>query len=193
MKFKNPILLESTNPTDTVYSGATKLFFYNGDLYMRKNTDNTKLSNLTNYETTDLVIGANYIGVESPPTNGALVEGKVGIGGTNPTSSLHIYGSFSVNTETITNSNYTQTNNDAVILFSTGSLNRTLTLQNSVEWIGRQVWVKKIDSGVGQVIIDPFGSQTIEGLSTYTISNQYASICIASSGGQIHIVGSHGI
>ncbi len=53
---------------------------------------------------------------------------------------------------------------------------------------GRQYTIKLIFSNFGTVIIDPFGSEMIEGASTYSFSQQYKYVTIVSDGSNWWII-----
>ena len=94
---------------------------------------------------------------------------------------------------------------EGTILVTTGATNTTITLLSASNQymysiksasfggttitytFGKQYTIKKVDSGVGQVVIDPNGAQTIDGAATYTLVNQYDAITIQSDGSNWNI------
>lgn len=54
--------------------------------------------------------------------------------------------------------------------------------------VDRMITVKKIDSTSNGVVINPNGSETIDGSTTKTLSVQYASLTIISDGDEWHIL-----
>lgn len=84
---------------------------------------------------------------------------------------------------TITNADYTVTDVDGytLILMSTGNTNRTVTLPTVSDNSSRQIKIKKVDSGTGQVIVDGEGAETIDGATTYTMYVQYDEITIQAN------------
>lgn len=82
--------------------------------------------------------------------------------------------------KSVSSADYTILDDDGFysILVTTGASDRTITLPAAANNTGRQIFIKKVDSGAGDVLI----SGTIEGLTTVTISWQYASMTIISDG-----------
>lgn len=82
--------------------------------------------------------------------------------------------------------NAVQTSGDGVstYLFSTGGTNRTFTLATPSTQAGRVFYVKKTDSGVGQVSI----VGTIDGVSNYTLYVQNDAITISCDGTAYYII-----
>ena len=68
---------------------------------------------------------------------------------------------------------YAATDQDDLILVTTGAVNRTVSLPSAVGLIGKKYIVEKVDAGVGQVIIDPAGAETIFGAATDAAVNQF--------------------
>ena len=58
----------------------------------------------------------------------------------------------------------------------------TVSLPEAAALRGKVLVVKKVDSSANAVTIDPAGSETIDGASTVSISTQYHSYVIQSSG-----------
>lgn len=69
-----------------------------------------------------------------------------------------------------------------VILADAASGNITLTLPNAVSSANVQFAIKKIDSTANFVIISASNSQTIDGISTKTITTQYEASLFVSDG-----------
>lgn len=82
----------------------------------------------------------------------------------------------------ITDSDYTATPYDYTILFSTGATNRTCNLPLSSSSTGLVLNIKKIDSGIGEVVVDADGAETIDGNATKNIVNQWDTITIQNNG-----------
>jgi hypothetical protein len=91
---------------------------------------------------------------------------------------------------TVTSANYTVTDTDGfdTLLFSTGGSNRTLTLPAVATNAGRRLLIKKIDSGVGTVLIDTPGAETIDGAAQNTLTAQYAMVTLVSDGSNWSVV-----
>jgi hypothetical protein len=66
--------------------------------------------------------------------------------------------------------NATLTSNEATAFVNTGALNRVVTLP-AIAGVNRIIyWVKKIDSGVGNVTINTTGANLIDGAKTYNLT-----------------------
>lgn len=70
-----------------------------------------------------------------------------------------------------------------------GASNRTANLPAAATWPGQVLEIIKVDTGVGTVIVDPNGSETINGVTTFTIYAQYQCLRIRSDGTGWAIVG----
>lgn len=77
---------------------------------------------------------------------------------------------------------YTAVASASVIDGTTGATNRTLNLPAVASCAGRLYLIKKVDSGVGTITIDPNSTETIDGASTLVLSSQYSSVLIQSNG-----------
>lgn len=64
-------------------------------------------------------------------------------------------------------------------LVTTGAGNVNATLPTAAGIVGQNLIIKKVDSGSGSVVIGTTGGQTIDGLSTYQLGNQwqFAEVC----------------
>ena len=89
---------------------------------------------------------------------------------------------------TKTNTDYTLTINDDVVLFDTGATTRIATLPAASTVTGKIYHIKKIDAGVGLVTIDGNASETIDGDLTPDITAQYESFMIVSDGSNWHVI-----
>ena len=78
--------------------------------------------------------------------------------------------------------NYTAVIEDDVILVDATSGAVTISLFTAVGNLGRQITVKKVDSSGNAVITDPFGSETIDGEDSATISIQFTALTYNSDG-----------
>lgn len=117
----------------------------------------------------------NYFGFDS--SNGRIT---VGGSGSQANSTLTVLGSIS--TPIATKSlNYTLTIGDATIL---ASGNTTLTLPSAVGITGREYTIKKIDSAGTTILIATTASQSIDGNTNASLTNQYATIRVQSDGTQ---------
>lgn len=124
-------------------------------------------------------------------TGGTLTDGTAsltgGVGTGYTLNSPQING-LKLNSTTQTNTNYTALVTDDIILFSTGVTTRTLALPAAVTvGSGKVYYIKKIDSGIGLVTVDPDGSETIDGDLTPDLVSQYESWMISSDGSNWHV------
>ncbi len=104
--------------------------------------------------------------------------GNVGIGTTSPQAKLDIQGSM----RTITSAqsaNYQLTVSDSTIYATTGTTGITVTLPAaSANTIGLYFFVYKVDAGIGALTIAASGTDTINGLSSKTIANQWNGVLL---------------
>lgn len=93
-------------------------------------------------------------------------------------SSIPGYGWNNINT--LSSAGYTITDTDGydTILVTTGASNRTITLPVPTNNTGRPIYIKKVDSGTGFVLITRQTSGTIDGLTTVSlyVQNDFAEI-----------------
>lgn len=70
---------------------------------------------------------------------------------------------------------YTVTDTDgvSVVLMTTSTTNRTVTLPTAADNSGRVIEVVKVDSGSGICTVDGEGAETIDGATTYILAKQY--------------------
>jgi hypothetical protein len=87
-----------------------------------------------------------------------------------------------------TGSPYTALSSDHVLLITTGASSYTINLPTAVGITGKPYKVKKADSGVGTVIIDANGTETIDGALTFVLSHQNDFVDLVSDGANWKIV-----
>ena len=84
---------------------------------------------------------------------------------------------------------YTLTSTDSTILGNATSAAFTLTLPTAVGTTGKTYVIKKTDSSTNAVTIGTTSSQTIDGNTTYAISNQWGGVTLQSDGSNWLIIG----
>ena len=105
-------------------------------------------------------------------------NGFVGIGNSNPNSTLTVNGSVSMPIRMVA-SNTTLDENDYTVLVNA---NVTISLPSAVDCNGRVYVIKKTTALPGSVTIDPNGAQTIDGSLTRAISTSNETVVIQSNG-----------
>jgi len=125
--------------------------------------------------------GANQI--PATDANGYLkLAGRVIVGATtSPHSHLQSEGSVargvaSVSTDTTLDETY------SVVLVDASGGTITISLPQASGCKGRQYVIKKTDSSSYGVVVDPYGTETIDGSTTRTISTQWGKVEIVSDG-----------
>lgn len=112
----------------------------------------------------------------------AGVYAQVGVGTTSPVSTLDVRGSLSMNYRGVT-AGTTLTGTDLVVVF-TGTSAATITLPTAVSITGRAYQIKNASTTVPTPVltIATTSSQTIDGLTSWTLSDANASIWVISNG-----------
>ena len=123
--------------------------------------------------------------------DGLAVVSSVGVSG----SSLNIPNEVAVRNvvnsrpiTTITDLDYTATSYDYTILFSTGASDRNCYLPVSSSNNGLVLNIKKIDSGIGKIVVDADSAETIDGSATVNVVNQWDVITIQNNGSNWFII-----
>jgi hypothetical protein len=110
--------------------------------------------------------------------------GLVGIGESNPTSTLDVDGSTAWPTRSVIVSPYTPTTADWTLLVDCTTLGADITIQlpPAVGCTGRVYNIKKVDATAHSVIITPTPPDLIDGAATLPTAVQYKSYQIQSDG-----------
>ena len=77
---------------------------------------------------------------------------------------------------------------DSLALVDASSTSVIITLPTAVGIQGRRYDIKKIDSSSNTVVVQPNGSETIDGCNPMTISKQYTNMTIVSDGSNWWII-----
>ena len=109
---------------------------------------------------------------------------QLGVGTTNPTSTLDVRGSISGSFKSFTG-NLTLTKDDYTVVF-TGSTNTTVNLPDASTCLGRMYNIKNNGSGSPQPIItiSAISGQTIDGSNIYLLNEPYQAVSVISNGTQ---------
>ena len=108
------------------------------------------------------------------------IKAQVGIGTTSPNSTLDVRGSMANNLRTFSASTSAGTT-DYHLIF-TGTSAATLTLPDATSITGRAYVVKNASSNASALTIATTSSQTIDGLSSWTLSQTNKTITLISNG-----------
>jgi hypothetical protein len=81
----------------------------------------------------------------------------------------------------------TDTDGYTAILITTGVSARTVTLPTVADNTGREITIKKVDSGTGTLTIEGEGSETIDDALNVVLFKQFESVTVYSDGSEWHI------
>lgn len=112
----------------------------------------------------------------------AALEAKVGITASTVTTSFE-YRLFSQEAQSASFSV-----DQTFTWVTTAATMRTATLPTAASIAGRQYTVKKVDSGVGLLVVTTTASQTIDGALTYILTAQWDSVTVVSDGSNWMVV-----
>jgi hypothetical protein len=161
-------------------------------------TDNVLIDNekeLRLYEATGS--GSNYLGFKAPSavTSNTTFTLPNGDGTSNQVLQTNGSGTLgwatvaagigtNFDVHTVTSADYTILDADGYrhILVSTGASNRIITLPSAAANTDRLLTIKKTDSGAGLVTVTRAGSSTIDGATTFVLTNQYEKVTIVCNG-----------
>ena len=107
-------------------------------------------------------------------------KAQIGIGTTSPNSTLDVRGSMSLNYRAFTSATSAATTDN--ILVFTGTSATTLTLPDASTIAGRVYTVKSVSSNASVLTIATTSLQTIDGVSSWTISQTNKAIILLSNG-----------
>lgn len=93
--------------------------------------------------------------------------------------------SYGTTTSTKT-ANYTTTATDDYILVDASGGSRTITL-HAAATATKPVHIKRINSGANTVIIDPNSTETVDGATTRTLTQQYEAVSLVSDGSNWYV------
>ncbi len=119
---------------------------------------------------------------------------RLGIGSTGQVlkvaSGLPAWGSVSSGfaTSTQTGTSYTVTTTDTVVFADATSNNVTITLPAASGVAGYRFYIKRIDSSGNTVTIARSGSDTIDGMTSFTLDLQYTAFGVVSNGSAWYIL-----
>ena len=97
----------------------------------------------------------------------------------------NLNGTFTTGTQT---TNYTITSNDTVVFADATSGNVTITLPVASGLAGYRFYVKRIDNSAHTVIITRSSTDTIDGLTSFTLDLQYTAVGLISNGSLWYIL-----
>jgi hypothetical protein len=83
---------------------------------------------------------------------------------------------------------YTISGNDTVIFADATSSNVTITLPAASGLAGYRFYVKRIDSANNTVTVSRSGSDTIDGMTSFTLDMQYTAFAVVSNGSAWYIL-----
>jgi hypothetical protein len=180
-----PIKLTTGTLMSTAEAGAIE---FNTDTLYFTITTGTVRKKIAMYDDTSGATGDIYYRNSS----GQLV--RVGIGGTG--QALRVSGgvpawspepatTYATATKT---SSYTIGSSDTVIFASAASGSVTITLPLASGLAGYRFYIKRIDGSANTCTVARSGSDTIDGLASLTIDQQYTSLLVVSDGAAWYIL-----
>jgi len=96
-----------------------------------------------------------------------------------------VNGTFTTSTQT---SSYTITSSDAIIFANATSGNVTITLPTASGMAGYRFYIKRIDNASNTVTVARSGSDTIDGMTSFTLDLQYTALAVVSNGSAWYIL-----
>ncbi len=167
---------------------AGRLFFYEAGTTTKKDTYTTSVGDVANANPVVADSAGRFgpifggsgaykvtfcdAGNDDPPSASIWSVDNVGVLSTTP----------AVLSKTASYAVLTTDGDDILVLVDATGGAVTITLYTAVGNGGKVVAVRKTDSSVNAVTIDPFGSQTIDGETTLELSGQYDTVSLKCDG-----------
>lgn len=92
---------------------------------------------------------------------------------------------FGIRTATATT---TATDEYGIYVCDASASAMTVNLPEAAAYKGSMFWVKKVDPSANVVLVDGYGSETIDGSITFGLVNQYECITVVSTGTEWFII-----
>lgn len=105
---------------------------------------------------------------------------QMGVGTTTPNSTLDIRGSLSAAYRTFTATTAANTTDHTLVF--TGTTAAAVTLPDATTCAGRSYWIKNASSNSSVVTVNTTSSQTIDGLSSWSLVQLYKTVLVVSNG-----------
>lgn len=143
-----------------------------GDVRISPGSDSTTAVKITNANNTAAVMTLDTSNI------------RLGVNTSSPTSTFHNAGSMTINRTTVADTSYTILSTDYLIVYTSLSSGRTVTLPTALLISGR-TYIIKDETGTAAaniITIATTASQTIDGTSTKAIATNYGSLKLYSNG-----------
>ncbi len=108
------------------------------------------------------------------------LNAQIGVGTTAPNSYLDVRGSMALPFRSFTSGTAAAITDNTLVF--TGTSAATLTLPDAASITGRYYWIKNESSNSSTLTISTTSAQTIDGLSTWTLTQQHKSLYLFSNG-----------
>lgn len=147
---------------------------------VKQNSTSNPKRRILSFFTLVFVFVVNFVG---------FAQAGVGINTNDPKSTLEINGSMSQKVTVITSGTTLDENHNIVVCQNTTAITISLPAVSSCE--GRVYVIKKDMSSTNNVIIEGAGSETIDGVINYILSDVQGAVTIASNGTEWKIMSDH--
>lgn len=191
MKIFDSLVLENYSPTITSESTEEAFLYSKNDGYIYYFSGTTETEIGKNNKPHNLTVGSNFFGIESPPTNGVLIEGKLNIEQNSTSHSTVNIKTLSLHHKNFTNTANANPDDYCFLSFICNGSSRNCNLVYAKNHKGRIYKIKRLPSDYNLLIKAKTG-ETIDGEETLTISN-VSTIVISSDGDNWQILESHNL